>query len=358
VYHGTIQDLILRPIAESKDGWVRIRQGTKSGWFAKEDSVALDRAVDYFNRRIARDPLDVYAHVAKAAALVELGEVSQAVPPLDAAVRLQPREARWLEMRAEAQVRLGDLEAARRDYRKANEVSPARRVEQEKVLRELKNQRENLLEQERVYEARMRTLEDREKASGASGAGETTQEANRMERESLLRIREGLNEKAEDVARKQIRTGQPDDSEMGKAEIDSRGSDGKSSVLDSLSGIDLTLGSAEGLRRHTDDGGKPVITGTWSPDTDRGWFIYEFEKDGKVTRKPGKGNIDSSTKYGKWKIKEADRKSAVLELPESGRRGYSSYSPAVTVEVQILSASALRIAGNPYSGGNVKFDED
>jgi hypothetical protein len=104
-------------------------------------------------------------------------------------------------------------------------------------------------------------------------------------------------------------------------------------------------------------GGTPLLAGTsWRPETDRGWWRYEFtggERDGEVTRSPGENNIDSATAHGKWTL--TDAKTIVIQLDPSGRPGYSSYAPGQRIDVKIVGRNRLLVNGDPYGGGAIEF---
>ena len=102
--------------------------------------------------------------------------------------------------------------------------------------------------------------------------------------------------------------------------------------------------------------GGPRVSGKWEP-VDRGYWLYDFQGDrpgGKATRSPGKGNIDDSTKIGTWRVK--DSRTIILDLPASGRPGYSSYAPAVKVEITIGAGNEMSVAGAKYRGGTIRFE--
>ncbi len=349
-------------VAAENGTWVHIRQGNRAGWCPRVDVVAADRAVAYFAKRTQADPTDTYAYAARAAAHAELKEYDLALAEYLTAAAAEPRNPRWVERAAGVYEAQGNLSAATREYARANDLNPERRAQQEGIVRELAAARAALAERERSYSVRESALVAR-----ATTAAPTAEEREEIaaERAALIRTRESLNAKAEELAVQQARTGQPEPlrtepTPKSERDITTTAAKLSASALESLSGLQLDLASSSPVTRHTDEGEKPVITGTWEPAGGRGWFVYEFEAEGKdggkVVRRPGQGNIDSSAKYGTWKAKDA--KTVVLELPASGRPGYSSYSPGRTVEVKIVSASELSIGGDPYRGGQVKYDDD
>lgn len=351
VYVGEITDPSVEVVGENGQ-WVQVRQGKLVGWCPRADLVVLDGAVEYFDRRLTANPADVFALAGKAAAHLEQKEYDRARDAYEAAARVQPREATWAERLGAVAEREGKPDAAARAYARANELSPARRAQQDAAAKDLVAPRAALAQQERLHEARLKALATREQA--AAGAGPEERQEVRAERDSLIHAHDVLAAKREDLARREIRTGLPGVGEPAPAPAREPG--GAGSALDALTTLKPDVRSGDVVKRFTDED-KPAITGTWSP-VGEGWFVYEFEagKDGsgKVTRRPGKGNIDSSTKYGTWKAK--DEKTVVLELPESGRKGYSSYSAPVTVEVKVVSPTELLIGKFTYRGGKVTSD--
>ena len=352
---GEIKESPVEVIAEQKP-WVKIRQGDLTGWCQRDDLVALDQAAEYFGRRVKGNSEDLYALASKATAHAARHEYMQAREAYEAAARLEPREAKWAEKIADAAEREGNLELAFRAYARVNLLDPARRVEQQALARELVAQRAALAQQQRSYEVRLRALAALEQAAASMNA-DARQELS-AERQSLVFIQDALGAKNNELGRRETRTGIPPERETTPSADEDSGNNRASppSILDSLTALNPDVESGAVLSRYKDEV-KPVLTGRWSP-VGEGWFIYEFEAEtygsGKVTRRPGEGNIDSSTKYGNWRAR--DEQSVILELPESGRPGYSSYSPPVTIDVKILTPSEILIGRNTYRGGRVNLD--
>jgi tetratricopeptide (TPR) repeat protein len=114
VYVATLTNFEYRVLAE-KGGWIKVRHKGVEGWFAKDDAVPLERAVDYFTRRIKDDPNDAVAFLHRGVVRRLRGEVDAAIKDLGEAVRLKP-SATAFNSRGIAWRTKGEYDKAIQDY--------------------------------------------------------------------------------------------------------------------------------------------------------------------------------------------------------------------------------------------------
>jgi tetratricopeptide (TPR) repeat protein len=123
VVFGTLEGMMYKVLAE-KDGFLRVRQNDKEGWFPKGEAVPVENAVDFFTNLIRANPKDIRAYVHRAAALVWKGDFDAALRDYDEAIRLDPKVSRPWNNRGSAYYAKKDYEKAIKDFDKAIEIDP------------------------------------------------------------------------------------------------------------------------------------------------------------------------------------------------------------------------------------------
>jgi tetratricopeptide (TPR) repeat protein len=83
----------------------------------------LDKALECFRKAAAADPYDPVSRLNMANLLVVRGEYEAAIPPLDEALKLDDSSFKGYMLRGQAHYRLGHLEEANADLRKAREIN-------------------------------------------------------------------------------------------------------------------------------------------------------------------------------------------------------------------------------------------
>ena len=84
-------------VLEEKDERIKVRQNGVEGWFAKEDAVLLEDAVNYFTQRIRMNPKDDYAYATRGSAWYEKHDLDNALTDYDEAIRLASQDGGVVE---------------------------------------------------------------------------------------------------------------------------------------------------------------------------------------------------------------------------------------------------------------------
>ena len=148
VYVADLTDMVYRVLGES-DGWLRVRQRSTEGWFAKDSAVLLEEAIPYFTSRLRSDSRDALAFAHRGRAWQEKGELDRALQDYDDAIRVatvadEPRfgpfglrvliarrpttttpQASWFRGRGVIYDRKGQSDKAIREFTEAVRLNPA-----------------------------------------------------------------------------------------------------------------------------------------------------------------------------------------------------------------------------------------
>jgi tetratricopeptide (TPR) repeat protein len=110
---------------EAEQGkWIKVRQNGVEGWFAKEDAILLEDAVDYFTQRIRANPKDDFGYAMRGLARHEKGEIDIALKDYDEAIRLAPKLSDYWNNRGVAWGAKGEYDKALKDYDEAIRLDP------------------------------------------------------------------------------------------------------------------------------------------------------------------------------------------------------------------------------------------
>ncbi len=122
-YLGTLNQMFYKVLAD-QEGWIRVQQRDKKGWFQKDKAVPVEQAVDFFSEQIKANPKNLLAYAHRAAALVWKGDVDAALQDYDEAIRINPKIAPPWNDRGSAWYAKRDFDRAISDYSKAIEIDP------------------------------------------------------------------------------------------------------------------------------------------------------------------------------------------------------------------------------------------
>jgi tetratricopeptide (TPR) repeat protein len=120
---GTLDRMMYKVLAENQ-GFLRVQQNDKEGWFPKSEAVLIENAVPFFTDLIKANPKDIRAYAHRAAALAWKGELDAALKDYDEAIRLNPKAAPPWNNRGSAWYAKKELAKAIQDYNKAIELDP------------------------------------------------------------------------------------------------------------------------------------------------------------------------------------------------------------------------------------------
>jgi tetratricopeptide (TPR) repeat protein len=103
--------------------WIRTITG-REGWVPRRDIVPLEKAVDFFTRKIAEDPSIPGWYHNRAAAYQNLKQYGLALADLSMAIALDSRQSAYYNSRANLYDDLGDFDRALADYNTAIRLDP------------------------------------------------------------------------------------------------------------------------------------------------------------------------------------------------------------------------------------------
>jgi tetratricopeptide (TPR) repeat protein len=111
-------------VLREENGWLMVRQGGVTDWFAKAYALTIVDAIDYFGERLEANPGDAVALAYRGRAWALAGDRQRALRDFDAALRLMPQQANWLRQRGTLYAAAGDPEKALRDFDEALRLNP------------------------------------------------------------------------------------------------------------------------------------------------------------------------------------------------------------------------------------------
>jgi tetratricopeptide (TPR) repeat protein len=123
VYVAELTDSAYTVLRE-ENGWLLVRQGGVSGWFAKDNALTIVDAIDYFAERLQFNPDDAVALAHRGRAWALAGDRARAMRDLDAALKLVPQHAGWLRSRGLLFADARDYDKALRDFDDAVRLNP------------------------------------------------------------------------------------------------------------------------------------------------------------------------------------------------------------------------------------------
>jgi tetratricopeptide (TPR) repeat protein len=123
IYHGELELLDYKVLAD-EDGWIKIQQYDKAGWFDKADAVLVEDAVAYFSRVLQDDPEDEDALARRATAWQLKGELETALKDWSALIQLDPESSAYWQNRGNTHYRLKNYRDAVSDHTEAIRLSP------------------------------------------------------------------------------------------------------------------------------------------------------------------------------------------------------------------------------------------
>jgi tetratricopeptide (TPR) repeat protein len=103
--------------------WIHSFEG-KEGWVRREEVIPLDRAVDFFTRKIAAQPDNTFWYQSRANAQQELGDLESALSDLSEAIRREPKNHYLYNNRAAVYEAQKEYDRAVADYNAALNISP------------------------------------------------------------------------------------------------------------------------------------------------------------------------------------------------------------------------------------------
>jgi tetratricopeptide (TPR) repeat protein len=148
VYVGDLTDMVYRVLGEA-DGWLRVRQRSAEGWFAKDRAVLLEDAIPYFTDRLRGNGRDALAYAHRGRVWQEKGELERALQDYDDAIRTAtevdeprfvpfelrrligrrlmtyPPQASWFRNRGVVYDRKSEPDKAIREFTEAVRLNPA-----------------------------------------------------------------------------------------------------------------------------------------------------------------------------------------------------------------------------------------
>ena len=111
-------------VEQEKGKWIKVSQRGVTGWFAKEDAVFLDDAIEYFTARIKSDPEDNYAYAQRGYAWRQRREWDIAIKDYSEALRLRPEFDGWWNDRGLIWLLKKDYDKAIDDFDEAIRLYP------------------------------------------------------------------------------------------------------------------------------------------------------------------------------------------------------------------------------------------
>jgi tetratricopeptide (TPR) repeat protein len=124
VYVAKLTSISYRVLAE-QEGWLKVRQGNKEGWFDKDLAVLLQDADTVFSGLIETDPENVQLYARRGWAFYLLENYGRAASDYSQAIRLQPNEVDWYISRGVILRAKSDYDGAIRDFSSAIRLNPA-----------------------------------------------------------------------------------------------------------------------------------------------------------------------------------------------------------------------------------------
>ncbi len=121
---GVARDLLF-VVRKDEGGRLRVESRRQAGWIPKADAVLLSPAVAHFTARLARDPKDSHAYVARGQAHSAKGESDKALADFSEAIRLDPKATLAYYHRANLAYGKGEYDRALEDYDVVIRADPA-----------------------------------------------------------------------------------------------------------------------------------------------------------------------------------------------------------------------------------------
>jgi tetratricopeptide (TPR) repeat protein len=112
-------------VKKDEGGRLRVESRRQVGWIAKSDAVLFSQAVTHFNARLAQDPKDSHACIARGQVHAANNESDKALADFDAAIRLDPRATLAYYQRANLAYGKGQYDRALEDYNMVIRADPA-----------------------------------------------------------------------------------------------------------------------------------------------------------------------------------------------------------------------------------------
>lgn len=120
---GVAKDLLFQVLADDGGG-LRIRSRRQEGWIAKSDAILFDQALDFFTKKISRDPKDSHAFTARGLVFLSKNQTDQARTDFDQAIRLDPKATVAHYHRANLAYGKKQYDKALQDYNAVIRIDP------------------------------------------------------------------------------------------------------------------------------------------------------------------------------------------------------------------------------------------
>jgi tetratricopeptide (TPR) repeat protein len=126
----SIDPIFTAVVEHDRGSWFSVRSGEREGWLPRSSAVLLREAVPHFSVQLQRNPKDIAALYARAAAYERQGKFDLAIKDIDAAIGLVPGE--WprefasspYNIRAQLWQQKGDSDKALKDFAEAIRLAP------------------------------------------------------------------------------------------------------------------------------------------------------------------------------------------------------------------------------------------
>jgi tetratricopeptide (TPR) repeat protein len=112
-------------VKKDEGGRLRVESRRQVGWIAKGDAVLFSQAVAHFTARLAKDPKDSHACIARGQAQAANNEIDKALADFDEAIRLDPKAILAYYHRANLAYGKGQYDKALEDYNVVIQGDPA-----------------------------------------------------------------------------------------------------------------------------------------------------------------------------------------------------------------------------------------
>ncbi|HEX5273193.1 MAG TPA: tetratricopeptide repeat protein, partial [Gemmataceae bacterium] len=121
---GPARDLLFA-VRKDEGGRLRVESRRQVGWIPRADAVPVTEAVAHFTARLAKDPKDGHAYVARGHAHAANNEPDKALADFDEAIRLDPKATLAYYHRANLAYGKGQYDKALEDYNVVIRDDPA-----------------------------------------------------------------------------------------------------------------------------------------------------------------------------------------------------------------------------------------